>query len=376
MKITRITSRAICLPRDIGAATGTAGTPTAMGATAGDYRWSAVYPCLYSPNFETALVQVETDAGLTGWGEAQAPLAPQVAATIVDRLLGPALVGEDFSEPTPGRIAALWQRMYSTMRVRGQTGGFMLDAIAGVDLALWDIAGQAAGQSVAQLITSTPKTRIPAYRSGMRPGETDSGGFPLVKMFYDTPGPSEFLAHVDAVQRTGTQVAVDALWRHTPDSALAFGRELDARSAVWFEAPLPPEDVADHAALAQQLRTPIGLGESYRTRFEMKPFFAAKALGVFQPDLGRTGITEGLRLAAMAAAAGVPVVPHLSIAFGPQVAAALQFAAAVPNCNLAEYNPQVLTVANRFLVDPIEVAATDYLVPAAPGLGIRFRETP
>jgi L-alanine-DL-glutamate epimerase-like enolase superfamily enzyme len=58
------------------------------------------------------------------------------------------------------------------------------------------------------------------------------------------------------------------------------------------------------------------------------------------------------------------------------VAAALQFAAAVPNCNLAEYNPQVLTVANRFLVDPIEVSGTDYLVPTAPGLGIRFRETP
>lgn len=376
MKITKITARAICLPRNLSAATGTAGTPTAMGAASGDYRWSAVYPCLYSPNFETALVKIETDAGLVGWGEAQAPLAPQVACTIIDRLLGPVLEGEDFSEPTPARISELWDRMYATMRVRGQTGGFMVDAIAALDIALWDIAGQAAGLPVSHLIPGTPKQLIPAYLSGMQPGETDSNGFGLVKMFYDTSGVKEFLDHVEAVQRTGTELAVDALWRHTPATARSFGKELDARNVKWFEAPLPPEDVEEHAALALEMRTPLAIGESYRTRFEMKPFFAAKAVGIYQPDLGRTGITEGLRLAQMAEAAGVPVVPHLSIAFGPQIAAALHFAAAVKGCNLAEYNPQVLHVANRFLQDPLEVAEQAYQVPQGKGLGITFRETP
>ncbi len=376
MKITRITASPVCLPRDMKSATGTAGSPTQAGAASGAYHWSAVFPCLYSPNFETALVRVETDAGLTGWGEAQAPLAPQVACTIIDRLLGPALTGEDFSEPTPARIAALWDRMYSAMRVRGQTGGFMIDAISAIDIALWDIAGQAAGLPVARLIHAAPKPEIPAYLSGMQPGQTDARGFQIVKMFYDTPEPTAFLAHVDAVQAAGAKVAVDALWRHTPESAAAFGRELDARSALWFEAPLAPEDAVAHGALARSLRTPIAIGESYRTRFEMTPFFREGAVGVFQPDLGRTGITEGLRLAALAAQFNAPVVPHISIAFGPQVAAALHFAAAVDNCQLAEYNPQVLSVANRFLREPIALNGTSYAVPSGPGLGITLTETP
>ena len=157
---------------------------------------------------------------------------------------------------------------------------------------------------------------------------------------------------------------------------MAFGRELDARGAVWFEAPLAPEDAVAHGELARAVQTPIAIGESYRTRYEMTPFFRAGAVGVFQPDLGRTGITEGLRLAALAAQYGAPVVPHISIAFGPQVAAALHFAAAVDNCQLAEYNPQVLAAANRFLREPIALRGAAYVVPSGPGLGIALTETP
>ena len=105
----------------------------------------------------------------------------------------------------------------------------------------------------------------------------------------------------------------------------------------------------------------------------MRPFFTAGAVRIFQPDIGRCGITEGLRLAAMAADHGVQVVPHISIAFGPQLAAALHFAAAVENCALAEYNPQVLSVANRFLVEPVCLEGTHYIVPRWPGLGIELR---
>ena len=92
---------------------------------------------------------------------------------------------------------------------------------------------------------------------------------------------------------------------------------------------------------------------------------------ILQPDLGRCGITEGMALAQAAAGYGIAVVPHLSIAFGPQVAAALHFAAAAPGCDLAEYNPQVLCVANRFLRAPIVLHGTSYLVPEEPGLGIQ-----
>ncbi len=370
MKITRIEARPVRLPRDIGPATGTAGLPTPLDPGASDYRWSSVYPCLYSVNFETALVRVETDAGIAGWGEAQAPLAPEVPCAIIERLLAPVLVGEEF-DGAPGRIESFWDRMYSTMRVRGQTGGFMLDAISALDIALYDIAGKRAGLPVCRLLSASPRRRVPAYLSGVPRGSADTKGFGAVKLFYDTGTPAEFFAHMDAMPR-GAAIAVDALWRHTPDSALAFGRELDARGALWFEAPLPPEDPRAHAALARALRTPIAIGESYRTRFEIAPFLREGALGVFQPDLGRCGITEGLRMATNAADRGIRVVPHISIAFGPQLAAALHFAAAAPGCDLAEYNPQVLSVCNRYLAEPITLEGTSYVVPDRPGLGIEL----
>ncbi|MGH9673664.1 MAG: mandelate racemase/muconate lactonizing enzyme family protein [Bryobacteraceae bacterium] len=379
MKLVSIDAWPLRLPRDLHAATGSAGSPTRLAAARGDYRWSAVYPCLYSVNFETAVVRVRTDSGLSGWGEAQAPLAPEVACDIIQLLLAPVLEGEAF-DGTPDRIAALWDRMYSTMRVRGQTGGFMLDAISGVDIALWDLAGKMAGKPVASLLSDSPKRAVPAYISGLpNQGRRDQArahldqGFERFKLFYDTDY-ELFFRGLDEMP-TDAKVAVDALWRLTTVTAVEFGHELDARNALWLEAPLPPEDLIEHGKLARAIRTPIALGESYRTRFEVAPFFREGAVGILQPDLGRCGITEGLRLAAAAREHNVPVVPHISIAFGPQIAAALHYAAAVPNCHLAEYNPQVLSIANRFLREPLQPGSGAYPVPSAPGLGISIDET-
>lgn len=378
MHLASIDAFPLRLPRDIVAATGSAGSPTRLASARGDYRWSEVYPCLYSVNFETAVIRLRTNAGLTAWGEAQAPLAPEVACDIVRLLLAPVLEGESF-DGTPEGIAALWERMYNTMRVRGQTGGFMLDAISGVDLALWDLAGKIAGKPVAALISEFPKQTVRAYISGLpHEGAGDRAqayldqGFDRFKLFFDTDCNS-FLRRLDAMPRLA-KIAVDALWRLTPESAVEFGHELDSRDSLWLEAPLPPEDPIQHGKLARAIRTPIALGESYRTCFELSPFFREGAVGILQPDLGRCGITEGLRLASLAKQNGVSVVPHISIAFGPQIAAALQLAAAVSHCDLAEYNPQVLTVANRFLSEPLAIDGGAYLVPVAPGLGVAIDE--
>ena len=108
MRLRKVESRAIRLPRDIGAATGRAGSPTKLAAGESSYRWSTVFPCLYSTDFETALVRIETTDGLVGWGEAQAPLAPEVACTIIDRLLKPVLEGQELQPDAEG-IAATEQ---------------------------------------------------------------------------------------------------------------------------------------------------------------------------------------------------------------------------------------------------------------------------
>jgi galactonate dehydratase len=381
MKITSIEAFPVRLPRDMDAATGTAGSPTLLAAGAGGsgYRWSTVFPCLYSMNFETALVKVSTDAGLIGWGEAQAPLAPEVACEIVRLLLGPLWAGMEFSGD-PETIADWWEAMYLTMRVRGQTGGFMLDAISGVDMALWDLAGKMAGKPVSAMLTATPKRKVKAYLSGLpaegrrtaaeRHGEE---GFREFKLFFDTPHEDEFFRGLGDLP-AGARFAVDALWRLEPETAVPFGKRCDALGALWLEAPLAPENPLAHGALARAIETPVALGESYRTQYEMAPFFREKAVGVYQPDLGRCGITEGMRLAAAAARAGATVAPHISIAMGPQIAAALHYAAALESCLIAEFNPKVFSVANRFLKTPLVMEGNRYVVPEGPGLGIEMDE--
>jgi galactonate dehydratase len=375
MRIESVTAIPVRLPRDLAAAKGTAGSPTALAGSAG-YRWSKDYPCLYSADFETALVRVELSNGLVGWGEAQAPLAPEVASAIANLLLQPALVGEEF-DGSQARIAELWERMYATMRVRGHSGGFMLDAMSGVDIALWDLAGKLAGKPVAHLLAADPKRHVPAYLSGTS-GATPTEraafaagfaaeGFSLVKLYYESSW-ADLLAVADALP-AGMQFAVDALWHLPPADAVAMAHELDARRARWLECPLYPEDVAGHAALAAAITTPIALGESYRTLAELAPFLPIAK--ILQPDLGRVGITGFINIAR---AFQGPVVPHLSIAMGPQVAAAIHVAAAVSTCDLCEFNPNVLATANAFLAEPLRCEGGRYAVPSAPGLGIAWND--
>jgi galactonate dehydratase len=387
MKITAIEAIPVRLPREREKAVRTAGSPTGLAEGPGDYRWSAVFPTLYPVHFETALVKITLGGGSTGWGEAQAPLAPEVACAIVDRLLSPVLLGAEF-DGSIEEIERFWDSMYAAMRVRGQTGGFMLDAISGVDLALWDLAGKIQGKPVCQLIPgSLNRLEVSAYHSGI-PGATIEArvgnalrqraeGFRQFKIFYDC-GREEFLESFRALRGAlgaDASLAVDALWRLTPQDAPAFGRALDEGCARWLEAPLMPEDALAHAALARQIRTPLAIGESYRTRYELAPFFRERAMGIVQPDLGRCGLTESLRIAAVAAEAGIPVAPHLSIAMGPQIAAAIHFAAAIPNCELLEYNPNVFEVANRFLTEPLEFNRARYSVPRRPGLGCDLKRS-
>jgi galactonate dehydratase len=372
VKIVRIEAAPFHAERDTPSVTGTAGSPAQLRAASASYRWAENYPVLYSTRFETSLVRVQLDSGLEGWGEAQAPVAPEVACTIIDRILDPVLRGSEFNGAV-SEIESLWWCMYAAMRVRGQTGGFMLDAIAGIDLALWDLAGKMAAMPVSAMIGGA-RERVPAYLSGYRGGDVDPA-FRLVKVFYHSDV-ARLLRDCDEVISRGAGIAVDALWRLTPESAIPFEAELATRSARWLEAPLAPESARRHGELAQAVQTPIALGESYRTLFELEPFFEAGAMRIVQPDLGRTGITEGLRIAREAARRGLEVIPHVSIALGPQLAAAIHFAAAAPNCPILEFNPSVLSTANQYLHEPLRFEDACYIVPKGPGLGVQPAQSP
>jgi galactonate dehydratase len=372
MRIEKVTAIPVRIARDGRTARGLAGSPTGVSGE-GRYRWSTAYPVLYPVDFETALVRVDLSNGMTGWGEAQAPLAPEVACTIVELLFAPLLAGRPFGG-APGEIGEIRELLYNTMRVRGQTGGYQLDAMAGVDLALWDLAGQLAGQSVARMLGGGRRL-VPAYVSGVA-GATDEErlafigehverGFRLFKVYLEESwGELERRIRLFQSVFPGVRFAVDALW-HLPEGA---GQDLDLE---WMECPFPPEEIEAHARWAAGARAPLAVGESYRTRYELRPWLGLA--GVLQPDLGRCGITESVAIGKLAKR----LVPHVSIALAPQILSAVHLAAALPNSGLCEYNPRVLEVANRFLAEPIVLDGANYVVPERPGLGVVFhREGP
>ena len=308
MKIKAIQAVPFHQERDAAQTTGTAGSPAKLRSGSSPYLWAEHYPVIYSRRFETAIVRVELDSGHIGWGESQAPVAPEVACAVVNHILAPILLGREF-EGSVEEIEALWWTMYSAMRVRGQTGGFMLDGIAGVDLALWDLAGKLAGLPVSALI-GRQRDRVPAYLSGLPGGDARNvarwidKGFTTVKIFHDSTI-DRLLSNADIVSPAA--IAIDALWRLTPGARALDLRSPNsaARSAVWLEAPLAPESPREHGELAAAISTPIAIGESYRTVFELEGFFDYQAMRIVQPDLGRTGITEALRIARKAEPRGI-----------------------------------------------------------------------
>jgi len=262
----------------------------------------------------------------------------------------------------------------------------MLDAIAGIDIALWDIRGKALKTRVCDLLGGPFTSQLPAYVSGLAGASQEARiaqavehrrqGFNAFELFMDGD-PEETLRLIDGLREElgdQAQIFVDALWRCDHAQAVRIGRELDERSAGWFEAPLKPEDVAGHARLAESIVTPVAIGESYRTRWEMLPFFVAGAVEIYQPDIGRCGISEGMKLAALAELHNVPIALHVSIGLGVQIAAALHFAAAIPNLIFVECNPKVWQVAQGMLRASLPAGAGTIGIPAGAGLGIELDE--
>lgn len=378
-RIARIEALPVSIARDLNQATGMAGSPSKLVESTGKYKWSSTVAAIYSERIETTLVKVTTDHGLIGWGEAQAPVAPRVSAAIIDDILATVLIGQPL-DPSRQGVELLWDLMFRTMRVRGQTGGFMMDAISGVDIALWDLAGQIKGLSVSQLIAGgKARSEVPAYLSGLSGESLEAKrafarsyfnqGFRHNKIFFDSSEDS-LLATLDGLRDElgpEARLAVDALWRLTWPASRPFIAELAQRGILWLEAPFLPDETEPHRELAKAFPLlPIALGESYRTRREMSWFL--DMVTFLQPDLGRSGITESLRLAEV----GIPIVPHVSIALGPQIAAAIHLTAALPpkQAPLCEFNPQVFETSNRFLKEPLRRNGRSYGVPQSAGLGV------
>lgn len=346
---------------------------SAIGST---YAVREPWRSLYSSRYETLLVCVTADDGTCGWGEALAPVAPEVPAAVVDLLLGPALVGRDAMSPRPA-----WSTARALMRERGHLVGHQADALAAVDIALWDLAGRLTGRRVVDMLGGAFRERLPTYVSGL-PRPTDDGRAELARdwaargaghvKLHLGHGVREDLATVDAVMSAAPdlRVAVDAHWAYTVTDALRLARGLVQRDVWFLEAPLAPEDLAGHRELVARTEMPIAVGETLRNRYEFAQWVGDRALRIAQPDVARTGITEAMAVTEVCAAHHVAVAPHHSVGLGVALAAGLQVSAAVEDLLAFEYQPTSTEVGSRILIEPLPVTPDGISLPTGPGLGI------
>ncbi|GAA5019804.1 mandelate racemase/muconate lactonizing enzyme family protein [Actinopolymorpha pittospori] len=333
-------------------------------------------PTIYAAGRETLFVRITSEDGHVGWGEGLAPVAPRVPGAIVEDLLTPALVGADAAGVKPLR-----HRLGELMRERGHLVGHQADALAAVDIALWDLLGQASGLPVATLLGGAYRRAIPSYVTSVA-GATDAERATSIRTLWDG-GARRFKLHLgngvradlasfDTAHRAApeAEIAVDVHCVYDLPDALRLGRELQARGAWFLESALPAEYLRGHAELAAGLDLPIAGGEAFRNRFEVSEWLASAALDIVQPDIGRTGITEGDAIATLVNTAYRPILPHHSAALGLALAAGLHVAAAAENAPFFEYGPATVALANTMLAEPILAEPDRLLLPEGPGLGV------
>ncbi len=343
----------------------------------GDYVRHQKYRSSYSTKSESFLVRITADDGTYGWGEAQAPLVPEVASTIVERLLGPFLLGLD-----PLLTQSIWVANYDAMRERGHNNGYHLDAVAACDIALWDLKGKLLGTSVATLLGGQVRERVPCYVSGLAAADDDTRVAHVLS--WSERGFNEFklplgngvradersFAQVRRVVGTDPVINVDLHWRYTVPQAIALGQALEHHDVGFVEAPVAPEDSLGQAEVARALSAAVAIGEEIRTRYDFRDRLVKRSADVIQPDVGRMGITEAQGVAALAEAFHVPVALHLGVGLGVYIAAGVQVASATRNLLTMEFQPGQLAVGNSLLVTPIVCESGAYTVPSGPGLGV------
>ncbi|MGW2594089.1 mandelate racemase/muconate lactonizing enzyme family protein [Streptomyces sp. NPDC001515] len=328
------------------------------------------------------LVKVHAEDGSVGIGECYGLPSPEVTATVVATVLAPLLTGQDALATT-----AVWERLYRGQAAGGHNRGFYLEALAGVDLALWDLRGKAAGLPVHRLLGGPLRERIDCYASpvALHADPADSArqalgfvedGFRALKVKIGR-GERTDRAHLTAVREAvggDVEILTDANCAYDLDEATRVGGVLRELGISWYEEPLPVDDLAGLGELRRRTGLTVVNGETHFTRFDLRDSLLHRAVDVFMPNVARCGgLTEAARLAALASAFHVDIAPH-GVGSGVSLCAALQLCAATPNLRTYEYNRLPNPIRERILVDPPEFRDGALTVPQGPGLGAEIDE--
>jgi D-galactarolactone cycloisomerase len=325
------------------------------------------------------MVEVETDNGLVGYGEALTRLGPSAVREVILCILKPVLMAAD-----PMDVDVLWERMFSTMKSRGHWKGFMIEAISGVDIALWDILGKALNQPIARLLGGRHPENLEAYASSImlmdRPEmvreakELAQRGFRKIKVKLGLGVETDF-GNIKAIrQAVGPDVGimVDANCGYTAGDALRLGVMLEPLNILWFEEPVPPYDLDGYARLSDALRIPVAGGESEFTRWGFRDLILRGKVSIIQPDITRCGgFTEGRRIAALAGAHGIPVAPHTGASGAVSIAAVVQFSSSLSNLCIFEHMYTENPLREDILKVPVLECEKGFVhAPGGAGLGI------
>ena len=271
------------------------------------------------------LVEVETDEGITGWGECFGPGNIALANKyIVEKVIQPLIIGED-----PINKEYIWHKVYNLLRDSGQKG-MPIQALSGIDIALWDILAKKAKLPLYQLLGGKTNNKIPVYGYGMmlqkktveelcelfkkEANQIKEKNFKAMKMKVGL-GPKDDLKLVSAVRQAigdNFKLMVDANHAYNKNDALYVGRGLDEMDIYWFEEPVAPEDYDSYKELKEKLKTNIAGGEAEFTKYGWNQLIKNNCIDIAQPEVcGLGGITEYLKISALAQANFIPIVNHV-----------------------------------------------------------------
>ena len=348
-------------------------------------------------SFNMCLVEIDTDAGITGLGEAKAAVGNlgnyAAIVTLIREEFTPLLIGRD-----PRDITGAWDLLYNGTRAHYATRegrtfptigrrGVTLSAVSGVDIALWDILGRSLDVPLWRLMGGRYRDRVPAYASG---GWAPIGGIGKQMLQYVERGHravkmrvglqdasvDDSAARVAEARETlgpGVGIMVDAHGTWSVREAQRFARKVEAYDLAWLEEPVSPDNLAGQAEVRAATDIPIAAGESEQTRFAFREMLDTHAVDVLQPDPAIAGgITETRTIAALAASQGLTVAPHL---WGSAIlfATGLHLCVSTPCATILEFSRGHNPLLNDLVEEEIAFEDGHVLAPTGPGLGLTLR---
>jgi len=332
---------------------------------------------VYPSTDMSVIVKATAVDGTVGWGETYGVAAPEATVAIIERLLAPFVVGREARD-----AAAIWQDLYDLQRVRGMSAGYYGDGLAGIDIALCDLAARSEGVSLARwLRPDCNVTRLPAYVSGL-PRATLAESVALAREFvargyraikYAAPVATDGIVAEMAALRDAVgddvDLMVDLHWQFDAAAARALVEALAPLRPRFVEAPCAPEDVRGLAAVATDSPVPVAAGEEWHNVYEAGWRFEAGPLAVIQPEIAHTGATQFQAIGRLAQRHGTIVMPHATVGVGIFMAASLHAAAALGGVPYHEYQHSVFDRNLRHVATTMSCSAGYYRVPDGPGHG-------